>query len=275
MLLTIVASAQSGKIKKTPTWRADPTKSQQPTLTDTRAGTSSAETYYNLGWNFFDNKDYDMAIKNFIIAAEKGHVKAQWRAGLMYYLNDWIPQNLQESYKWLRKAAVNNHALAQYLLGYMYMNGEYVKTDVNVAKILHIRASSALYNQVLDYIKSNAELAISNLEYIIEMGLEPYCSSAYLQLGRIYFDALGGVSKDSEKAFLYFMEASDRGNNIASCFTAYCYEWGIGVARDKKKAKRYYKTSGFDYLSQARNKLDERYQINTSTLRIPYPTINH
>jgi TPR repeat protein len=69
----------------------------------------------------------------FIILAEKGDVNAQWVLGFMYLNGEGMPQNYKQAAYWLTKAADQGFALAQFNLGFMYDNGEGVSQDYEKA----------------------------------------------------------------------------------------------------------------------------------------------
>ena len=65
----------------------------------------------------------------FIILAEQGDVNAQWVLGFMYLNGEGMPQNYKQAAYWLTKAAEQGFALAQFNLGFMYDNGKGVPQD--------------------------------------------------------------------------------------------------------------------------------------------------
>jgi len=71
----------------------------------------------------FDSGDFKKAHKLWLIEAEKGDAASQVKLGIMYNLGKGVPQDYQESVKWLRLAVEQGDAHAQYNLGLMYLNG--------------------------------------------------------------------------------------------------------------------------------------------------------
>ncbi len=61
--------------------------------------------------------------------AESGNADAQNDLGWMLDTGDGVPEDDAEAVKWYRKAAEQNHAVAQCNLGYAYANGEGVGKD--------------------------------------------------------------------------------------------------------------------------------------------------
>ena len=64
-------------------------------------------------------------------AAEQNHAIAQVYLGISYYKGNGVTKDYVEAVKWYRKAAEQNHAVAQVNLGVCYANGNgVVKDDV-------------------------------------------------------------------------------------------------------------------------------------------------
>ncbi len=74
-----------------------------------------------------ESSDADISL--FISLAEQGDVNAQWVLGFMYLNGEGIPQNYKQAAYWLTKAAEQGFALAQFNLGFMYDNGKGVPQD--------------------------------------------------------------------------------------------------------------------------------------------------
>ena len=78
-------------------------------------------------------QDYQEAAKWVRKAAKQGNAEAQYSLGLMYNNGDGVTQDYQEALKWYRLAAEQGHAPAQNNLGVMYINGEGVTQDYQEA----------------------------------------------------------------------------------------------------------------------------------------------
>ena len=75
----------------------------------------------------FGKRDYNRAIKWYIMAAEQGYSEAQYNLGNCYAnqygVNREIERNYVEAVKWYHKAAEQGNARAQFNLGVCYTNG--------------------------------------------------------------------------------------------------------------------------------------------------------
>ncbi|MCK5698059.1 MAG: sel1 repeat family protein [Gammaproteobacteria bacterium] len=64
------------------------------------------------------------------IMAKKGERNAQFSLAVMYYQGNGMMSNMNDSQKWMRKAALQNHNQAQYNLGLMIANGQGSEADL-------------------------------------------------------------------------------------------------------------------------------------------------
>ena len=73
------------------------------------------------------------AVKWYHLAAEQGHIKAQYNLGVCYENGDGVEKSYIEAAKWYKLAAEKGHADAQCNLGYFYENGYGVETSFSDA----------------------------------------------------------------------------------------------------------------------------------------------
>ena len=66
--------------------------------------------------------------------AEQGNALAQYLLGVMYYDGQGVRKDYVEAVKWYRKAAEQGVAKAQYNFGVIYANGEGVRQNYKTAK---------------------------------------------------------------------------------------------------------------------------------------------
>lgn len=95
---------------------------------EAKAKDGDAEAQYELGEQFccgFNGRKVNQAegAKWFRLAAEQGHVKAQFAFGCKQSIGDGVEKNTKEALQWLRSAAKQGIAGAQYWLGYMFFHG--------------------------------------------------------------------------------------------------------------------------------------------------------
>jgi uncharacterized protein len=72
---------------------------------------------FNDGMNAMENGNYDEAIKNFRLGAEKGDRFSQHCLGVMLYKGQGVKKDYKESYKWLDLASKQRLSQAEFDLG--------------------------------------------------------------------------------------------------------------------------------------------------------------
>ena len=102
---------------------------------------------FDVGLKAYENKDYATALKEWHPLAEKGHARAQFVVGLLYYDGKGVPQDYAEALNWFQQSADRGYARAQYNLGEMYATGQGVKRDYMLAyKWLNLCAAAGTEN---------------------------------------------------------------------------------------------------------------------------------
>ena len=69
------------------------------------------------------------AVRWYRLAADQGHVSAQYNLGVRYANGEGVPQDAAEAVRWYRLAADQGFARAQVNLGFMHDNGRGVPQD--------------------------------------------------------------------------------------------------------------------------------------------------
>ncbi|MDE5738933.1 MAG: sel1 repeat family protein [Bacteroidaceae bacterium] len=140
------------------------------------AKAQSAEALYDQGKQLYDQKQYELAIKKLLPAAQKGHKKAQYRLGRCYDKGHGTAEDNLKAFQWYSKSAAQGYHKAQYQLGRCYKKGKGVAKDKDKA----FRYFSKAANQG----NANAQFA----------------------LGRCYFEGKG-TPQDKTKAKTFFLKA--------------------------------------------------------------------
>jgi len=89
-------------------------------------------------------RNFPEAARWYRMAAEQGHVDAQYNLGVMYDngAGGGVKQDYQEAAKWYRMAAVQGSTDAQFNLGILYSRGRGVPQDLVQAYVLFELAST-------------------------------------------------------------------------------------------------------------------------------------
>ena len=104
-------------------------------------------------------KDFGIARKWFLKAAENNHASAQYNLGIMSYLGQGVDKSFTMAANWFRKAANQDHALAQYNLGFLYYEGKGLKKD-NLQAFMWIDRAASQGD-------SKAKKALTTLEKVL------------------------------------------------------------------------------------------------------------
>jgi TPR repeat protein len=161
--------------------------------------------------------------------AEKGDAQSQAELGSAFLLGILgVAKDEAEGVKWFRKAAEQNHALAQHNLGVCYAFGEGVAKD---------------YVEAVKWYRKAAE---QNL------------AQAQIHVGTCYFDGQG-VTKDEGEAVKWYRKAAEQNHAEAQNNLAVCYAKGDGVAKDKIEAVKWYRKAANQGLGLAQYSLGACY----------------
>ncbi len=191
------------------------------------------------------------ATRWFRLAAEQGHVLAQWLLGAAYGPGEGGAIDSAESVRWfrcaesqLRAAAERSNPDAQYSLGFTYENGQGVLKNVleaerwylMAARQGHVYAQAKLGNiyetgRIRDGISKNLTAAA---EWHLRASKQGD-STSQRYLGRMYL--LGrGVEEDHFEAVRWLRMAADQGNDFARNDLNGIQIWRCFKAYDSEKA---------------------------------------
>ena len=99
---------------------------------------------YEDGMAALERADYALAAQWLRKAADQGHASAQFNLGVMYGNGQGVPQDYTQAVQWYRKAADQGNADAQTNLGHKYANGQGVPQDYALAYMwFNLSAASA------------------------------------------------------------------------------------------------------------------------------------
>lgn len=123
-LLLVAGSAWAGDFEKG--WKAYSSTDYGTAFSEWQelAAAGDADACYGMGLlysnGFGVELNDELALKNYLIAAEKGHAEAQYNLGIMHQ-NGWgVPIDEEESLKWYQLAADQGVVGAQLALGRVY-----------------------------------------------------------------------------------------------------------------------------------------------------------
>lgn len=166
-------------------------------------------------------------------AAEQGLADAQYWLARCYYDEKGIEKNVDLAFKWFKKAADQNLADAEYELARCYSQGISIDQNFELAKEWALKAV--------------------NQEY----------TKAYLILGDLYSHGNGGEQSD-EVAFDCYKKAAQRcleGQYLLAC----CYRDGKGIEQNYELAFKWFTDAAFLGNQDAKNWLDNNSKLTDQT----------
>ena len=200
--------------------RASAAQPSQPAEAATRAAVAA----YNAG-------NLPTALVEFRGAARRGNRLAQFNYAMMLLNGEGAPVNIDEGKRWLHKAADAKMSQAQYVVGRMYDDGQFVGRDpaeahrwfLEAARQGHVQAELSLANQFLD--------------------------------GR-------GTPRDYRQAFVWYRKAAQGGDMTAQYVAGSYYErGGDGVTKNLNVARTYYLAAAVQGDPAAKLKYEELTRI--------------
>lgn len=170
---------------------------------DAEAQFNLALTYGSGNWSYGINRDYDNMMKYMRLAAEQGHAEAQYYLGVL--LSVEFSENRNEAAKWYSLSANQGFADAQFQLGVAFFDGEGVEQD---------------FKKALYWWRTAAE--VNHL-------------SSQILLGDIYRRG-DGVSQSWTVARKWYRMAADQNSGKAKYWIGRGFYFGEGVQEDEDEA---------------------------------------
>ena len=179
---------------------------------------------YQRGVIFYNAGDYSQAMEWFLKADAQNNAAAQYVVGYMYDEGQGFERDSYKAMEWYKKAAAQNNADAQYAVGYSYDKGTVVQEDKS---------------QAMEWYKKAAAQNNADAQYAI---------------GFLYQHP-EGVQEDYKQAMEWYKKAAAQNNVNAQYYIGELYEAGLGVQRDVKQAKEWYKKAADQGYERAKNEL--------------------
>jgi uncharacterized protein len=227
------------------------------------------------------NDDFAVCRRNILrIGSNPSSPADQYCLGLSHAFALNHKKDRTQAATWFRKAAEQNHAAAQAVLGYLYERGDGVKADPAEAAKWYRRAadqsnSDGLFNLGRAYehgigVSKDLSQARTNYQKAVAAGSRD-AQQALAALGKApepvspaqtQFDE--GVrlykAKDFAGAAKVFQKLADQGNPKAQLQIGYQYEFGEGVRQSHDDAVRWYRKAADQGNAIAQNNLGKMYE---------------
>ena len=191
-------------------------------------------------------KDMDTAVKWCEKAAKQGHSQAQYVLGLWAYKGAGIKQDYATAAYWLHLSAEQGYAPAQYYYGELYYWGNGVAKDRETVARWWRKAAEQGYADAQndlgecyfygDGVEENDAEAVA---WWRKAGSQGH-AKAIFHLGEAYEDGWGGLEKSFVKAMNCYMQAADKGSDIACLTVGGMFEYGENIKQNIGLAIKYY-----------------------------------
>jgi TPR repeat protein len=225
----------------------------------------NTQKYYATGEKYFEEKNYEEAVKWYRKSAEREYALAQGKLGLMYVNGYGVTQDYEEALKWYRKSAEQGNADAQYILGIAYQNGYGVTQDYEEAVNWYRKSAEQgnAYGQCnLGSMYANGNGVTQDYEEAVKWyrkSAEQGDANAQYNLGNMYYYGYG-VTRNYKEAIKWYRKSAEQGYAGGQCNLGVMYENGHGVQRDYEEAVNLYRKSAEQGEAQAQCNLGVMYE---------------
>ncbi|MFT4090885.1 MAG: hypothetical protein QM645_09140 [Asticcacaulis sp.] len=184
-------------------------------------------------------------------------IDAALTLGSIYLSGYGVPRDTKEALHWYKKAASTGHAPSTVILARLYQNGIAEEPDLKKAANLYKKSAetgygAAQYNLARLYesgsgVEQNAHLA---LEWDSHAARNGHASALYEMAVR-YDSGTDGLSKDQNKALVYYKEAALKNQTDAQNALGVTFYSGEGVSADHTTARRWFEQAAMRGQSDA------------------------
>jgi uncharacterized protein len=157
----------------------------------------------------YDDGNLKAAAKGFAESARRGEALGQFNLAMMNLRRELPGASDAQAWRWLQRAAAQQHALAENALGEMIEQGRHGKPDP--------KAACGWFERAAEHGNGDGALAIATCYY----------------LGR-------GRVQDMAQAHRWYLEAAKAGDVGAQYLVASMFETGLGVESDARLARYWY-----------------------------------
>lgn len=183
----------------------------------------------------YNKGDYATAAKEFRPFAEQGQATAQYILGWIFQNGDGVKQDLAESAKWYQKSAEKGNADAQYALGSLYAAGAGVKRDDAEA---------------VKWFKKAADQGKAGAQYILG-----------------YMTTAGeGTTKNEAEGLAWYRKAADQGLPDAQYALGLGLAYGKGTNKDEAEANQWFRKAADQGNLDAAYLLGYNYETGVGTV---------
>ncbi|MBQ4405706.1 MAG: sel1 repeat family protein [Bacteroidales bacterium] len=203
--------------------------------------------------NIYYMPDYKNAAGWYEKSANQGNADAQAALGTCYFEGKGVEKNVGIATSWYLKSANQDNVFGLFYFGKCLYDGNGIAKDIKQASVFlekaaHKNNASAKYYLALCYLEGY-EITIDEkkcaFEILNKLVLDDKYTQALYKLAYCYEYGIG-VNPDAKKAFQYYSAAVKNDEKTAYYDYARCCEKGIGTKVLLDKAIEYYKRAAQD-----------------------------
>lgn len=233
-------------------------------LQEKRSATSDALA---LGMNFYEQENYEQAVRHFRTAANADHPYAQACLAVCYATGEGVEKDLDTAELWAKRALDSGDEKAAALLDAIheeqrdeafesgvscYEQGDYTQAFQYFHTAAQLGLPNAQFSLALCYfegegVEQNLDMAILWVERASEQGFEAAAELLeLLKTAKAHPFDLGVAcyeKGDYTQAVQYFRIAAEQGDVKAQFNLAHCYAQGEGVEKNQSEAVRWYRAA--------------------------------
>ena len=176
-------------------------------------------------------------------AAEAGSGAGAFNVGVMYDAGRGTAQDPAQAASWYARAAAKGFARAEYNLALMYESGSGVARNRSRAIDLYTKAANHGVSAALGHLAALGRPFTGTPHASEDGAMRDFQQAQKLLLARGPAEAIRAVE--------LFRRAAGQRNPLAAYDLGYCYEHGIGMARDPVQAYGWYRRAAADATDQA------------------------
>lgn len=240
----------------------------------------NADAQMSLGLLYITGKGVDQDPKQGAVwikkASDGGNVYAKSTLAGLYLQGLGVPQAYDQAFDLASQTAAMGNGVGFLVLGRIYGEGlgrpkDLAKAKENFEAALAHGTGEA--RPFLDWVKNEALLSspvitrsaegkrdAESVDLIrLRASAEAGQADAQNTLGFMYGTEKGGLKRDPDKAFFWYMKAAKSGHTVAQENVAYSYMNGLGVARDPAEAAKWYRRAADQGLATSQRSLADLY----------------
>jgi len=255
---TVLQGAASADPSYAATLYMDAAELDEAVLLYQHAMAGDPEAQVQLGHFYKELNHEDWAIRWYEMAAAADDPDALYWLGNGYFTGNAIAEDWQKAFECYKKAAHLHHPDAMNNYADMYLRGEYVEKDEKHALDLFLKAAElgvaeAMYT--LGYMHENGVGTTKNVKEAAIWFKKSALAGDVFAANRLGHEAV--ANGHGAKAVKWYRMAADRGDAYGEYNLGVCYEVGIGVPSDLKKAKYWFTKAALKGDKLAKEKLEK------------------